>query len=301
LSIKSKRFSYNWKQLKIISYFCEPIVLSELTFVSFGDNMKKRNITEFQILSEIVRKQPHIKQKEIAEVLGITVQGVSEHIRNLLKKDYIKSRGRGEYVLTDKGMRALKTWISEFKNYLNDVNQDIYRYKEIWPAIAYEDLEEGDEAYLFMKKGHLYASKSIKSESTAKVVEGGKKGEDIAITDITGMIEIKKGKVIILKIPPKVKGGSQNVDYNLIKNIFDENKDAVTASMGTISYVVSKKLGINPDIRFAVPEGVVSACNRGCDVLCLITGKMTEKIVKVLDKNKISYTVLDTAKNTDDE
>ena len=262
--------------------------------------MKKRNITEFQILSEIVRKQPHIKQKEIAEVLGITVQGVSEHMRNLLKKDYIKSRGRGEYVLTDKGMRALKQWISEFRNYLNDVNQDIYRYKEVWPAIAYDDLKEGDSIYLFMKKGHLYASKTIKSESTARVIEGGEKGEDVAITDIRGIIEIKKGKVMILKIPPKVKGGSKNVDYELIKNIIEKNEDAIIASMGTVAYVVSEKLGIKPDIRFSVPNAIVNACNRGCDVICLITGKMTEKIVKVLDKNKISYTVLDTAKNIDE-
>ncbi len=267
----------------------------------FGDIMKKRNITEFQILSEIVRKQPHIKQKEIADVLGITVQGVSEHMRNLLKKDYIKSRGRGEYVLTDKGMRALKQWISEFRNYLNDVNQDIYRYKEIWPAIAYdEELKEGDTVYLFMKKGLLYASKNVKCDSTAQVFEGGNKGKDIAVGEINGIIDVKKGRVIILKIPPKVKGGSDNVNYELIKNILEKNEDAITASMGTVAYVVSEKLGIKPDIRFSVPNAIVNACNRGCDVVGLITGKMTEKIVKILDKNKISYTVLDTAKNHND-
>jgi putative transcriptional regulator len=262
--------------------------------------MKKRNITEFQILSEIVRKQPHIKQKEIASVLGITVQGVSEHMRNLLKKNYIKSRGRGEYVLTDKGMRALKQWISEFRNYLNDVNQDIYRYKDIWPAIAYDDLNEGDNVCLFMKKGLLYASKTIKAEARAKVIEGGKKGEDIAVSNIKGIIDVKKGKVLILKIPPKVKGGSKNVQYDLIENMIEKNENAVIASMGTVAYVASEKLGIKPDIRFSVPNAVVNACNRGCDVICLITGKMTEKIVKVLDKNKISYTVLDTAKNIDE-
>ena len=102
--------------------------------------MKKRNITEFQILSEVVRKQPHIKQKEIADILGITVQGVSEHMRNLMKEEYIKNKGRGEYVITEKGMAGLKAWISDFKNYLNDVNQNLYRYKDVWPAIAMEEV-----------------------------------------------------------------------------------------------------------------------------------------------------------------
>ena len=262
--------------------------------------VKKRNITEFQILSEIVRKQPHIKQKEIADVLGITVQGVSEHIRNLLKKGFITSRGRGEYVLTADGMKALKVWISDFKSYLNHVNQDIYRYKDIWPAIANEDLQEGDEVYLYMNKGHLYASKEIKSESTAKVVEGGCAGEDIAIENIMGIIEIKKGKVVILKIPPKIKGGSKNVDYEVIQNVLDANKDSIIATMGTISHVVSKKLNIMPEIRFAVLEGIVGACDRGCDVVCLITGKMTEKVVKTLDKHRISYSVIDCAKDVAD-
>ena len=167
--------------------------------------MKKRNITEFQILAEIIRKQPHIKQKEIAEALGITVQGVSEHIRNLLKKGYIKSRSRGEYILTDKGIRVLKTWISQFRDYLEEINRDIYRYKDIWPAIADEDIEDGERVYLFMKSGLLYASKKVKTPSTAEVVEGGKKGEDIAITNIEGIIEMKKGKVTILRIPPRDK------------------------------------------------------------------------------------------------
>ena len=258
--------------------------------------MKKRNITEFQILAEIIRKQPHIKQKEIAEALGITVQGVSEHIRNLLKKGYIKSRSRGEYILTDKGIRVLKTWISQFRDYLEEINRDIYRYKDIWPAIADEDIEDGERVYLFMKSGLLYASKKVKTPSTAEVVEGGKKGEDIAITNIEGIIEMKKGKVTILRIPPRISGGSKNVNYQLIREILDKNRDAVVASMGTVSYVVSQKLNIKPDIRFAVLEGIVKACERGCDVVCLVTGRMTERVVKVLDSNRIKYTVLDATK-----
>jgi len=256
--------------------------------------MKKRNITEFQILSEIVKKQPHIKQKEIADTLGITVQGVSEHIRNLLKKGYLSSRGRGAYVLTDKGMRELKQWISDFKLYLDEVNQGMYRYKDIWPAIANEDLSEGDTVYLFMKRGNIYASKSVQSNCMGKVIEGGKKGEDVAISNLTGLIEIPKPKVIVLKLPPEIKGGSKNVNYEIIRNILNENKDIIVASMGTVSHVVCNKLGIKPDIRFATLEGIIKACERGCDVLVLSTGKMTERVVKKLDEHKISYSVMDT-------
>ena len=260
--------------------------------------MKRRNITEFQILSEIMRKQPHIKQREIAEALGITVQGVSEHIRNLLRKGYITSRGRGKYVLTEKGIWVLKNWISQFRDYLEEVNRNIYRYKDIWPAIAYEDIEDGERVYLFMRRGLLYASKYVKAPSTAEVVEGGRRGEDIAITNIEGIIEMEKGKVTVIRVPPRINGGSKNVNYHLIREILDRNRDAVVASMGTVSYVVSQKLKITPEIRFAVLEGIVKACERGCNVVCLVTGRMTERVVKVLDSNRIKYTVLDATKSS---
>jgi len=258
--------------------------------------MKKRNITEFQVLSEIIRKQPHIKQKEIAENLGITVQAVSEHIRNLVKEGYVRSRGRGEYVVTEKGLRKLKNWISEFREYLDEINTAVYRYKDIWPAIAEEDIKDGETVYLFMKNGLLYASKEPKGEAKAKALYGGKRGEDIAICEIKGIIDVPKGKVIVFRIPPEVIGGSRAVDFDLIKNNLNNLDDYVIATMGTVAYVVANKLGFKPDIRFAVPEAIVNACNRGCNVVALITGKMAEKVIKKLDNAKISYTVLDATK-----
>ncbi|ADG12747.1 DUF7839 domain-containing protein [Methanocaldococcus infernus] len=257
--------------------------------------MKKRGITEFQVLSEIIRKQPHIKQKEIAKNLGITIQAVSEHIRNLIKEGYIKTGGRGEYRVTEKGVRRLKEWLSEMNKYLEEVKISIYRYKDVWPAIADEDLKEGDTVYLYMKKGLLHASKEEKGKAKAKVVEDAKKGEDVSVSEIEGIIEINKGEVIIFKIPPKIKGGSKSVNYKIIEEKLEEfkDKDYVVATMGTVGYVVAKKLGLNPDIRFGTLQGIVRATEKGCNVLAFITGGMTERIIKKLDEHKITYTVID--------
>jgi putative transcriptional regulator len=96
-------------------------------------------------------------------------------------------------------------------------------------------------------------------------------------------------------------GGSRNVDYNIIKNVFEDYPDAVIATAGTVGTVIVNKLGIHPDIRFAVSDGIVSACNRGCNVIAIITGKMAEKIIKTVDKNKISYTLLNASKTTESD
>ena len=42
---------------------------------------KRGSMTKFQILSEISKQEPHLKQKDLADRLGITVQAVSENIK----------------------------------------------------------------------------------------------------------------------------------------------------------------------------------------------------------------------------
>uniref|UniRef100_UPI00384A7B00 winged helix-turn-helix transcriptional regulator n=1 Tax=Methanobrevibacter smithii TaxID=2173 RepID=UPI00384A7B00 len=49
---------------------------------------KKRGaLTHFQILSEISKQNPHLKQKDLAKTLGITIQAVSENIKALIEQE----------------------------------------------------------------------------------------------------------------------------------------------------------------------------------------------------------------------
>ena len=50
-------------------------------------SFKKRGaLTHFQILSEISKQDPHLKQKDLANTLGITIQAVSENIKTLIEQ-----------------------------------------------------------------------------------------------------------------------------------------------------------------------------------------------------------------------
>ena len=42
---------------------------------------KRGALTHFQILGEISKQDPNLKQKDLAERLGITIQAVSENIK----------------------------------------------------------------------------------------------------------------------------------------------------------------------------------------------------------------------------
>ena len=70
---------------------------------------KKRGaLTHFQILSEISKQDPHLKQKDLANKLGITIQAVSENIKTLIELGYISSKdGRSPYKITQKGIEKV--------------------------------------------------------------------------------------------------------------------------------------------------------------------------------------------------
>ncbi len=51
----------------------------------------KKESTRFQILVEIAAHQPDVRQKEIADKIGITPQGVSEYIRELVSEGLLYS------------------------------------------------------------------------------------------------------------------------------------------------------------------------------------------------------------------
>jgi len=73
-----------------------------------------RLITELLILLDVINN-PHVKLKNIAEKLDITVQGASEYLRRMRKEGFIQNIG-GEYKATKKGIEFLHTNFSEERN-----------------------------------------------------------------------------------------------------------------------------------------------------------------------------------------
>ena len=61
----------------------------------------KGESTEFQILLEVMRSQPHVKQKDVADAVGITVQAVSKHFKKLSREGLLDvGLERADYRIT---------------------------------------------------------------------------------------------------------------------------------------------------------------------------------------------------------
>ena len=50
----------------------------------------KGEFTKFQILLEVLRHQPHTKQKDISDKLGITIQAISKYFKTLREEGLLE-------------------------------------------------------------------------------------------------------------------------------------------------------------------------------------------------------------------
>ena len=266
---------------------------------------KRGALTHFQILGEISKQEPNLKQKDLAERLGITIQAVSENIKTLTELGYITSKdGRAPYKITQKGILKVKKDAITLRKYSDTVLETMTYYKSTWPAIAKEDLKEGDEVGLYMEDGRLYASINAQTDAYADVILDTKKGFDVALTNLKGTIEIKDSKILIITLPPIKQGGSRSTDIDLIKEIYNgkyanyglSSIDKV-AAIGTTSHVIANHLGIPVDIEFGVSEAAQSAVRKGLNVMILSIGDMSKNISKDLEDANIPYQVVDAKKS----
>ncbi len=255
----------------------------------------KGELTRFQILGEIARNEPHLRQKDIANKLGITIQAVSENIKSLVEDGYVESGGgRFRYKITKKGIDRIKKEALALRKYSEEVLDTMNSYKSIWPAISEENLKSGEEVGLFMKNGTLYASKN-KAPAHAEVLNDSLAGEDVALIGLGGTIELKTGNVVILVLPTINQGGSKETDLDKVFEIYKKGFDRV-GIMGTVSRAVVDKLEINIDFEFATPQSTVAAAKRGLDILVFAVGKMKNSITRRLDEEGIHYTLEDVTK-----
>jgi putative transcriptional regulator len=259
---------------------------------------KKGELTRFQILAEIAKQEPHLRQKDIASKLGITIQAVSENIKSLADEGLVETgKGPTHYKITKRGIDRVKNEAVNLRKYSDQVLDTMNAYKSIWPAIARQELRSGDQVWLEMDDGTLYAT-THQTSAYAEVLNDALKDEDVALIKLGGTIELQPGYVVIIKLPTINQGGSRASDLEKIKTIYQDPMRSFdrVGIMGTVSRVVTGKLVIPFDFEFATPEATVAAAKRGLNVLVFAVGKMTTSITQKLDSEGITFVIEDVRK-----
>jgi len=230
-----------------------------------------------------------MRQRDVADSLGITVQAVSKHFKGLVDEELVAFSGV-EYVLTPRGLERLIGY-TKFLQVQARKAASRLRMERLWSAIASKPISAGEEVGLAMKNGVICAvSRSSKDTKAFGVaVHETAKGEDVALRNLRGRINLPRGTVTVVTIPSINQGGSRRVDFVKVRKIHMKANPKRIGVMGTVARVVANKLNFRVDFEFGVSRSAAMAALRGLDVLILSTGRMTNRVLEEVEKVNIRH------------
>ena len=245
----------------------------------------KGEFTKFQILLEVMRNQPHVKQRDISEKLGITIQAISKYFKKLTKEGLLEvGAERVDYRLTSKAIIKLHENTRALESYVTEVKRDL-KIEHAWPAIATAPLKVGQEVGLTLKEGVLYtAALDSNAEATGIALADAEPGEDLGLRELHGKLKMKRGKILIVKLPSIRKGGSRVVDLEKVKAYYDDFKPDRVGVMGAVGRAVLTKLDLKADIEFGISHSAAVAASRGLNVFVLVVGRMVNRMIQEIDQ-----------------
>jgi putative transcriptional regulator len=265
-------------------------------FLNMAQILRSKNLaTKFQIMVEIAAHQPNIQQKDIAPRLGITSQAVSEYIRELIKDGWLSSEGRSRYKVTNEGVDWILQMSRQLHSYAWFVSKAVADISTT-TAIAHSDLSAGQSASLFMKDGLLFASHVISHRGAKGItVTEAKKGQDVGIRNIEGVIRLEPAKVTIGKVPNVQDGGSGRTDSTRLEK--EVKKARLVGVIGTEALVALAQIGVKPDYLHGVREAAIEAAYCGLPFLVVCSEDNVSILVQRLQEENLDYSIVDLRKD----
>jgi len=251
----------------------------------------KRESSRFQILVEIAAHQPNLRQKEVAQSLGVTPQAISEYIKELVADGLVTTDGRMRYSITKKGVEWLLESAAELKRYARVVMEEIISHVSVWAAMAEADLAEGERVSLEMRSGLLYANKKDGIEASGVVIADALSGEDVGVSDLRGLISLDEGRILLCKVPRVQSGGSRKVDLSALQ--VQLARVMKVGCLGIEALVALRKVGREPDIIFGAKEFAVEAAYHGISSVIVSVDEQIPGLLTRLESEGLKYELID--------
>lgn len=246
--------------------------------------------TKFQILVEIAKNQPNVRQIDVATRLEITPQAVSDYIKQLIVEGFVSSEGPVSYQVTKKGIEWIMRGAEELRNYARFITEEVVTNISVWSAIATRGLGGEVKVALGMRDGLLYAGIEGGGPS-GTTLSGAKAGEDVGVANLSGIVEFERGVVTICRVPRVRRGGSRRVDYRHLKAELEGKR--LVGALGVEALVALRKAGKEPDAFFGVKEAAIEAAQHGVNPLVVGVDDEIPFLTSRLEKEEINYNIID--------
>ncbi|MBN1856320.1 MAG: winged helix-turn-helix transcriptional regulator [Dehalococcoidia bacterium] len=257
--------------------------------------MSRSISTRFRILVEIASRQPSVQQKEVASQLGITVQAVSEQMKDLITAGLVVFRGRGRYSVTPQGVDWLLRSARELQEYSDRVGRVVMDIS-FTAAIAAEKLCAGQSVALEMREGLLYArSVGDADPAKARVMADADAGTDVAVTNIEGVIPLSAAEVVVVTVPSIQNGGSRGVDLWRLRERVQNAR--LIAAAGVESLISLRSAGIQPHCSWAAMETVIEAASSGVPCVLVCGDAELARVSGSLAEAGLSFSTFDATAN----
>ena len=250
----------------------------------------KNAATRFQILVEIAASGPSIQQKSIAVKLGVTPQAISDYIHQLVKEDLVVSTGRSHYQVGTKGVNWILKVLRELRSYASLVEQAVTNIT-VCAAIAECDINQRQAVGLKMKNGLLFATSQTNGGARGMAVSSVRQGEDVDVANIEGLVKLTRGRVTILQVPSIQKGGSRQVDLELLQAQITNHEQI--GAIGIEALISLRRVDIEPRYLYGVTEAAIEAARCGLSFIIVCTDDAIPGLIKRLQEENLNYELID--------
>ncbi len=239
-----------------------------------------REVTKLLLLLEITRSQ-YTRLRPLAVKLDLTVQAVSEYMKTMRAEGLVHQVG-GVYRATKRGVDYLHSRISQIRDFVDSSMRDL-RIIDVASALAGRDIEEGGQVGLVMEAGRLVAYPHRGARSRGRALHAAREGEDVAVRDLEGIVELKPGRLVVLRLPTAQAGGGRGVDPARVKERMGAFRPDLVAATDPVAVAFAARMAWPIDLEFAPVEAAIDATLRGLNVLLIAASPQFEEAMKTFE------------------
>jgi putative transcriptional regulator len=232
-----------------------------------------------------------VKQKDVADAVGITVQAVSKHFKSLVRDGLLEvGSERADYRLTPYATERLDDYLKSLSGYTARIKSEL-KIERLLPALATRRVKAGENVGIIMKEGVLYAVRKDHRDAEAWGIaaQDAEVGEDVGLRDVQGRVKTRNGRVVMVRLPSMREGGSRMVDLGMVRRVYEEFKPDRIGVIGVVGRAVLNKLRLRADFDFGTTRATALAAERGLNVFVLVVGRMVNRVIEEIDATNMRH------------